>query len=337
MLPSIMLAVVAACLVSAASLPRATCGCGKSYRPGYTDSTKHTIISGTNTTNGQPIKRSYGVNVPETYNDDPHRAWPLILDYHGNGGNSTQQYNNSQYFKYAKGQEYLVVYPNSFNGSWQSANYSIDHTTEGAVDLDFTTDLVQHIREEYCIDDNRIYASGKSNGGGFVDLLACSDHGDEFSAFAMAAPALYSDLKKSDCSKKRAIIQSHGDQDATIPYHPNGEPGAGGPLPDIDEWVSWWGQRTCGSKAKPNPPPSRQPSGYNTTTYSCEEYDDIIHHYQIFELGHCWPSSTSDNWDVFGYSARTQETRKCLDRSLDFTPEVLKFFEKWNKKTAPKN
>jgi poly(3-hydroxybutyrate) depolymerase len=108
---------------------------------------------------------------------------------------------------------------------------------DGVDDLQFTTYLVAHLQEEYCIDSNRLYASGKSNGAGFVDTLACSDHGDQFAAFAVAAAALYTDSGKDSCTKKRAILESHGLEDGTIPYHPNGEPGAGGPLPDIGEWV----------------------------------------------------------------------------------------------------
>jgi poly(3-hydroxybutyrate) depolymerase len=110
---------------------------------------------------------------------------------------------------------------------------------ESVDDLQFTTDLVAHVQGEYCIDSSRLYASGKSNGGGFVDTLACSDHGDQFAAFAMAAAALYTDTSRGSCTKKRAILESHGLADATIPYHPGGTPGAGGPLPDIEKWVNY--------------------------------------------------------------------------------------------------
>ncbi|KXT14916.1 hypothetical protein AC579_3057 [Pseudocercospora musae] len=305
---------------------RDSTGCGMTHNEGFNNGTaNHCIESGGYT-------RTYAVNVPDGYNDNTEKKWPLIIDYHGklpsscNGGTPYQQYDNSQYYKYSAGQEYLVVYPQGYNGSWQGPSYAV----KGVDDLQFTTDLLAKMRTKYCIDDNRVYASGKSNGGGFVDTLACSDNGDEFAAFAMASAALYTDTREGSCTKKRAVLESHGDEDSTIPYHPTKD-GSGGPLPDIDKWVSWWGQRTCGSGAMPVN--SGDLGGYNTTCYSCGDYSDVISHYQIFDLGHCWPSSTSSNWDASDHYDQT--TRKCLDKALDYTPVVLDFFGKWNLANAP--
>jgi poly(3-hydroxybutyrate) depolymerase len=60
------------------------------------------VISGNRT-------RTYGVNVPHNYNSNLGKQWPLIIDYHGNNGTPDQQYNNSMYWKYSKGQDYLIV------------------------------------------------------------------------------------------------------------------------------------------------------------------------------------------------------------------------------------
>ncbi|OTA22083.1 hypothetical protein BTJ68_14755 [Hortaea werneckii EXF-2000] len=122
----------------------------------------------------------------------------------------------SQYYTYQRSEDYVVVYPQGYDKHWQGPSYA----TEGVDDLRFTSDLLAHMESEYCIDSSRVYASGKSNGGGFVDLLACSDAGDAFAAFAMASAALYTDTSLDSCTKRRAILESHGDQDTTIPYHP---------------------------------------------------------------------------------------------------------------------
>ena len=324
MLYSILLGALAGAvdITNARHISHGSSGCGIRHNSGFNnDTATHNIESG-------GLQRTYAVNVPPHYNDNTQKARPLIIDYHGSGGTGYQQYENSQYLKKAAGQEYLAVYPQGVDGRWQGANYS----TAGVDDLQFTTDLVAHLRSQYCIDDTRIYASGKSNGGGFVDLLACSDDGDQFAAFAMASPALYSDLNQTWCTKKRAIIDSHGDEDTTIPYHPT-EDGSGGPLPDISRWVRWWGHRDCGRYARPQK--SGDLGGYNTTTYSCGKYKDVVSHYQIFELGHCWPSDDASNWDASDNYDQT--TRKCLDMALDYTGKVLDFFARWNLKNAPRN
>ena len=67
----------------------------------------------------------------------------------------------------------LVAYPQGTVGtddrpSWQGAPYS-----SGADDVRFTSDLLDRLEADLCVDPGRVYASGKSNGAGFAGLLAC--------------------------------------------------------------------------------------------------------------------------------------------------------------------
>ena len=247
---------------------------------------------------------------------DPQKAYKLILDFHGRDGTPDGQHENSQYYKYPKASEYLVAYPLGKKGAedknaWQSAPYA----ALGVNDLQFASDLVDHISNNYCVDTGRIYASGKSNGGGFVDFLACSNVGDRFAAFAMAAPALYSDNAQTACPMKlRKIIHAHGLEDHTIPY--NGGPSNDGQLPKIVDWLQWWADRGhCISKQGPV-----QSNGYKSIVYtSCAGgVTNAIKHYGVDKGGHCWPDDKSDNTD----GARSD----CKDQSLDFTMMVLDFF-----------
>lgn len=151
-----------------------------------------------------------------------------------------------------------------------------------------------------------------SNGGGFVDTLACSDTGDRFAAFAMAAAALYTDTSKSSCSKKRAILESHGDADETIPYA--GGDALGGPVPAIGDWVRFWGERDCGTGAESA---KSAQDGYHITTFSCGDWSDVVTHYHLYEpAGHCWPAKGDCG-------------------NVDFTPVVLDWFGRWNLGNAP--
>lgn len=293
-------------------------GCGKPHTPGYhyrdARGNFSIISSGRN--------RYYSVQVPVAYN--AREKYDLIFDYHGNSDTSTEQYNNSQYYKYTASQQYVVVYPQGLNRSWEGPTYAIS----GSNDLQFTTDLLAHIQAEYCINSDRVYASGKSNGAGFVDTLACSDHGDSFAAFAMASAALYTDVNRTDCSKKRAILESHGHNDTVIPYV--GGQGKGGPLPNVGEWVKWWGERDCGLDAKAQM--TGDLGGYNITSYSCNGYS-VVQHYHFAQLGHCWPNAFGDNYDAIHLTSQN-----CSEvRVLDYTPVVLDFFGDWDLGKAPKS
>jgi poly(3-hydroxybutyrate) depolymerase len=66
-----------------------TSGCGQIHHNGYN----------TNGGSGFPlpsngIDRTYTIRVPDNY--DQNRQYPLIIDYHGNGGSSDSQYGNSR-------------------------------------------------------------------------------------------------------------------------------------------------------------------------------------------------------------------------------------------------
>lgn len=302
------------------SAPVATgSGCGRSHTTGFSDNwDNHNLQSG-------GLTRNYSINIPDAYNHSNTTPWPLILDFHGFQRTGADQYNNSRYYNYTEGQQYLAVYPNGYNGRWYGAPYA-QKDNDG--DLQFVTDLVSHLNDTYCLDSNRMYISGKSNGGGFADTLACSDHGDAFAAYAMASPALYTDNSESSCNKSRAILESHGAKDDTILY--NGSGSGSSETPPILGWTQWWAERNgCSSSDKPT---TSQEKGYNTTAYSCNGFTNITEQYTVKDLGHCWPCSDGDNFDVQNYGSK-----KCADSSLDFTPVVLDWFGRWTKANGPQN
>lgn len=293
-------------------------GCGKTHATGFhAPNDAHSVQSGGQT-------RQYGIFVPASYNDDPSTPRRVIVDYHGRYGTSAGQYANSRYDASPVGAEYLLVYPQGLGGSdsaWQGASYA----QPGVDDLQFTTDLLAHLRTQYCVDSDHVYASGKSNGGGFVDTLACADAGDEFAAFAMASAALYTDNAEASCPKARAILESHGDQDHTI--DPAGGDGSGGSYPAIDTWVGWWAQRDgCVASDRVE---DTSADGYKYVEYSCGGRDAVVGHYEVYGLGHCWPAATAGSTD--------DRKDECHDYSLDYTSKVLQWFGTWDLGSAPQN
>jgi poly(3-hydroxybutyrate) depolymerase len=167
-------------------------------------------------------------------------------------------------------------------------------------------------------------------------MMACSDLGDSFAAFAMASAALYSDNSFRDkavnkCIKSRAILESHGGKDTTVPYKgQSANKGTGGESPDIQDWLSWWARRDGCEKGE-EPVVDNNHEGYNITSYSCGGYDNVVQGYYIPDLNHCWPSADGNNSDS---GARENG---CSFRGLDFTSVVLDWFERWNRTNAPQN
>ncbi|KAM0717583.1 hypothetical protein Q7P37_007435 [Cladosporium fusiforme] len=294
-------------------------GCGKSHTSGY---------NGPFTINSGGRDRSYKVQVPSNYNSN--EPYPLIFDFangsiHGRGGTHDSQRETSKYYDYNSASQYVIVYPQATSGDEGAAWEGPSYANKDVDDVEFISDLLDQFKSNYCIDTDRVYASGKSNGGGFVDVLACSNTGDQFAAFAMAAAAFYTDLSKSSCNKKRAILESHGDSDNTIPY--SGGQGLGGQLPAIGDWVRFWGERNCGTGA----PSSRSnKDGYHITTFSCGYGNSVVTHYHLYEpAAHCWPATGSND-------DSKRIPNGCGDsKVLDFTPVVLNWFGQWSLKNAP--
>src|SRR3954454_19464903 len=90
-------------------------------------------------------------------------------------------------------------------------------------DKRFTTDLLTNLRDNFSIDNSRIYASGKSDGGGFVGALACSpDQGGDFATFVAASGAFCTDASDaSPCYPARSpllILEFQGMTDKVIQH-----------------------------------------------------------------------------------------------------------------------
>jgi hypothetical protein len=136
----------------------------------------------------------------------------------------------------------IFVYPNGEGGTWAGPSYAKLPIPE---DLQFITDLLTDLRKSYSVDDQRIYATGLSNGAGFVGILACSAVGNQFAAFAPVAGAFYEGaggIGEGGCAVGREVVpilEIHGGADRTVAY--GGGKGEGGMLPSIPSWyVEYW-------------------------------------------------------------------------------------------------
>jgi poly(3-hydroxybutyrate) depolymerase len=124
-----------------------------------------------------------------------------------------------------------------------------------ANDVAYVSDVLDDLEDDLCIDTSRIYATGKSQGGGMVGVLACDEKASQrIAAFAPVSGAFYttgstSNLVSCDDPKTLAItcnpgrdsipvLDFHGGNDTTISI--NGGFRNGGCLPNIRYWVAEW-------------------------------------------------------------------------------------------------
>jgi poly(3-hydroxybutyrate) depolymerase len=160
-----------------------------------------------------------------------------MLGLHGNGRTGLYYEVDTRFDQEPRSEDTIMVYPDGFDNSWAGPTYANATILE---DLQFIHTMMAFIRSEYCVDSSRVYAAGKSNGGGFISSLACNDTvGNQFAAFAAVNGAFYTDLNGlgENCNPSRAVvpmIEFHGLVDETIAYE--GGEGAGGTTPSIPDW-----------------------------------------------------------------------------------------------------
>ncbi|KZP08568.1 carbohydrate esterase family 1 protein [Athelia psychrophila] len=290
-------------------------GCGRNSGWVFDDTNHGNITMG---------DRSFFVHRPANY--DVNTQYPVVLSFHGYGDNDTFQElitGLSEPYIRINNLPIIAVYPNGawgpgklFTGgaasarAWQGAPYS----PYGVDDISYTQDVVKEIRENLCVDTTRLYASGKSNGAGFTNELACTaSTAGIFAAFAPISAALYPTADPSTqagCNPGRVVplLNFHGLADPVIPFNGQASNVAGNTtyaLPNIDTWrVEWALRNGCadGSSVVTNPFPN---TSMNTWTCSATNPAAVVHAYSVAGLGHSWPGIEGYDGGVTAYNATT--------------------------------
>ncbi|KAK8060942.1 hypothetical protein PG996_010872 [Apiospora saccharicola] len=281
--------------------------------------------------------RRYRVHLPSAY--DPTKPTPVIFSYHGAHGTIESQAALDQLTDPVRNRDYIVVYlqglvpEGSDKTEWQVAP-GAEHTD----DLGFTSDVVAALEKSLCIDPRRLYATGKSQGGGFVgQVLACDPTlSRRFAAFAPVAGAYYiKDSSKSHCEptdhvaipcdtgrKDTPMMAFHGGADATIPYRGTYRSKTHSCLPDIRHWAREWAVvRDAGLQGtQSNTTIAGSKHGVRSAwgAKGSKDEERVVLVYAGDDVGHDWPS-TAENADNKG------GPRAAFNASDD----MLRWFGKW--------
>ncbi|CZT52096.1 related to poly(3-hydroxybutyrate) depolymerase [Rhynchosporium secalis] len=216
----------------------------------------------------------------------------------------------------------LAVYPQGIDNQWQG-----DPASKGVDDIGFVSDMIKHFTQRYCVDTSRIYAAGKSNGGGFTNTLACDPQlSKQIAAFAPVSGAFYVPGSTSTSCSAQTIsipcnpgrhplpmLEFHGSDDTTIPY--SGGARRGVCLPTVPHWVREWSKREGHGL-------TNQTTGLYGGRVLKYEYGGaagklgIVTHYLVDGLGHDWPSQ--------GPNGDSDE-----GTYLDATPLIMDFFARY--------
>jgi len=252
--------------------------------------------------------RTFLVHIPANYS--LNTTHPVVLSFHGYGEDDEIQEKITGFSKEGNlidGKGIIAVYPLAAYGpgknqkparAWTGAPYS----PQDVDDFQYVDALLDSLQDNLCVDSKRIYASGMSNGGGFVNLLACSsDMASKFAAFAPVSAALYSGTHPFNaCNPGRTIplINFHGTADKTIPYDGrNVTSDTADDTAPIPEWRDAWVVRNgCDASVPSNV--SHPYEDVTETTWQCGDNATTVKAFEIENGIHRWPSTSETTFDA---------------------------------------
>src|SRR5436309_378803 len=127
--------------------------------------------------------RRFRLVLPEPL---PQGPMPLVLNFHGLAEPPKLQQLLTGMDPLAARRGMIVAYPEGVGLSWNAGSCCGRAKAERIDDVRYARDLVRELATELCIDRNRVYATGMSNGAIFSYRLAC-DASDVFAAVAPVA------------------------------------------------------------------------------------------------------------------------------------------------------
>ncbi|MFW6272896.1 MAG: alpha/beta hydrolase family esterase, partial [bacterium] len=182
------------------------------------------------------LERDYYVYVPSEVKEGA----PLLMMLHGYAAIIEHFVERSDMKKLADRDKVILVYPEGTPALGLN-HWNANLEYEDVDDVGFLTTLVNHLIEEYQVNENLIFVGGHSNGGFMAYTLACEAN-DTFKGF-MSVSGLMSGETWDTCNVKEEtnIFHFHGTDDMIVP--PDGSMSTNfgwGGAPPVEEMLSPW-------------------------------------------------------------------------------------------------
>jgi polyhydroxybutyrate depolymerase len=164
--------------------------------------------------------RTFLVDLPPQY--DGRRALPLVVVFHGGGGNGEITRRQSGMSDVARRQGFIAVYPNGTGRfgehllTWNVGTCCGYAQRENVDDVAFVRAMLDRLDATLRVDPGRVFATGLSNGGMMTYHVGCT-LADRFAAIAVVS----GELTDTECRPRRpiAVMEIHGTADQNLPFN----------------------------------------------------------------------------------------------------------------------
>ncbi|MGK5061462.1 extracellular catalytic domain type 1 short-chain-length polyhydroxyalkanoate depolymerase [Janthinobacterium sp. LB3P112] len=258
-------------------------------------------------------KRRYIVYTPAAYASAPQQAFPVVFNFHGGGMSMAEHMLYTQMNKTAERHQFIVVYPQGIKQDW-NVGFGMDYLA-GTDDVGFTQAMLSKLKQDYRIDDKRVYATGLSRGGFFVLRLA-AELPQQFAAVAsVGAPMPEPVLQQHKKTDKVGMLLIQGTADKVVLHE-----GKAASYLSAEATFDYWRRHNGIAGATPQPRLLPGPAG-DTTQVSWLEQDGgaSVALLTVKEGGHTWPGA-----DAFNIGLPIGKTT----RAIDANEVIWEFFSK---------
>ena len=142
--------------------------------------------------------RTYLVHVPASYTGQ--RDVPLLIDYHGGTKDGWNERGASGQLVESDRRGFIAVWPDGIAGSWNGYGCCGPSTDLNVDDVGFSRQIILAMKARAAIDNDRVFVTGISNGGGMSHRMAC-----EAADLVRAATPVAFSLQSDQCRPSRPV------------------------------------------------------------------------------------------------------------------------------------
>ncbi|PIF12603.1 extracellular catalytic domain type 1 short-chain-length polyhydroxyalkanoate depolymerase [Janthinobacterium sp. 13] len=248
-------------------------------------------------------KRRYIVYTPAAYQSQPQKTFPVVFNFHGGGMSMAEQMLYTQMNRTAERHQFIVVYPQGIKQDW-NVGFGMDYLA-GTDDVGFTQAMLSKLKQDYRIDEQRVYATGLSRGGFFALRLA-AELPQQFAAVASVGAPMPEPVRQHHRkTDKVGMLLIQGTADKVVLLE-----GKAASYLSAEDTFDYWRQHNGIEGARPQPRLLPGPAGDATQVSWLEQgaAGVSVALITVKEGGHTWPGA-----DAFNVGLPIGKTTRAID------------------------
>lgn len=179
--------------------------------------------------------RSVKVHVPASY--DPTARTPIVINLHGYASDGADQARVSKMIALSDAKGFIAVHPEGHDSprGWNAGVCCGSAATSGTNDTQWISSVIDELETKVCVDSDRVFATGLSNGAFMAQRLAC-ELSDRIAAIAPVAGVV--GITTCNPTRPVPVFEVHGTSDNVVPYNGGGFNGNEPVATTINRWAT---------------------------------------------------------------------------------------------------